>query len=62
MPFSVFEVDCPICGGPMEVSADQARCLTCDRAYLMRMGHLIPLPQAPAARSAAQTRTGERIS
>jgi DNA-directed RNA polymerase subunit RPC12/RpoP len=47
MPNAVFEVICPTCGGKMSMSGSaEAACRSCGRQFLVRVGHLIPVPVA----------------
>jgi hypothetical protein len=44
MSNSVFEVICPACGAEIQLrAAGEGWCRRCNAAYLVRLGHLIPI-------------------
>ena len=44
MPGALFALPCPDCGSAMEIAVrDTVICVECDRAFLVRFGHLIEI-------------------
>ena len=44
MPGALFALPCPKCGSAMEIAVrDTVICVDCDRAFLMKFGHLIEI-------------------
>jgi hypothetical protein len=62
MANSLFELICPACGAEMDaVAAGEASCSVCGTAYLVRLGHLLPIPRPRGLQpSAAASDEGAR--
>jgi hypothetical protein len=61
---TIFEVPCPDCGRPLVVEATgNMQCLTCQRGYRARMGHLFAVAKPPGTGpSGPPARPGARSS